>query len=797
MNPLSAWTFYRRHKRHAAMLLSLSIVVTLGLYSLVALVWGALIEPSRLAYMAFSKFSLVTPQSTQSGPDPAVLTRLQDNPDIAKIMPSTFIRIELPAMVPGQGFDLPLLGLMEEDVTYLLERVAATVKDGGVPQPGSAELMLSEDLANILDVEVGDSYVVTSFEFYRGMDAPPEPTAFEVVGILDSDFYVGIVSLEFLDQHEQYRQLPARFLVIAQEGREAVVDGFLRSEILSHETGVMTYQMLHERILDEALPGLVMMLPVVLIVAIAFSLVIVVVNQLANARRLPEFGILHATGRSKRWLMRRLTLETSMLALAGWAVGIGLSYVGLHLLKVTVFAAQGQDLNYVAWLPVVFSIPIPVAIAGFTFLAVRRTLTRLDPVAIVERRELSTETSPQTASRSRVNSPSSARPLAPSTFYRRHRRRAVLLVGVMGLMTMAVVLFIFALAVDADAKEPFLGYLSRVSMVRSPGHATSLDPGVIAQVKAHPAVERVIPIDRYHMLNVTIPPFASAQGDPFAVHAEDMAYLVELYGLQLKDGHLPRPGTNEMVIPEALAQNRDLEVGDVIGDPDHPAYPNAPSLDPEFVVSGIFARPTAPEDGSGLGFVSLEFLESQETYDAPDLPALLVVPKAGKKGVLDEWLEMELAGMDASVSTYRQQVDRIRNKARQDMLSMALLEGLIAVVAAIGLAVLNHVFTSQRHAEFGVLHALGYGRQQLVRRVLGETAFMMGIAWGLTAILCLAAILGLRFGVFAPLGLTFNLFNITPWLYTLPIPVAVLAVTTGTTARTLSKLDAVSVIERR
>jgi hypothetical protein len=55
----------------------------------------------------------------------------------------------------------------------------------------------------------------------------------------------------------------------------------------------------------------------------------------------------------------------------------------------------------------------------------------------------------------------------------------------------------------------------------------------------------------------------------------------------------------------------------------------------------------------------------------------------------------------------------------------------------------------------------------------------------------------MRQAVFLPLGLTFDLFTITPWLYTLPIPVAVLAVTTGTTARTLSKLDAVSVVERR
>jgi len=420
-------------------------------------------------------------------------------------------------------------------------------------------------------------------------------------------------------------------------------------------------------------------------------------------------------------------------------------------------------------------------------------------VAIVEQRELSSETWTRTApANSRVTSKSSPRPLAPATFYQRHSRRAVLLIGGMGLMIMAVVLFIFALALDADAQEPFLGYLSRVSIVRSPGAIHSLDPGVVARIEAHPAIERVIPMaPRYTMLKVTIPPFASADASPFGVYAEDMAYLVEMYDLKLKEGRLPRPGTNEMVIPEALAQNRDLEVGDVIGDPERPAYPGAPSLDNQFVISGIFARPAAPEDGIGLGFFSLEFLESREAGGVPDLPPLIVVPKAEQKGALDDWLENELAGADASVLTHRQQVSRIQDQAWQDMLSIAVLEGVIAAVAAIGLAVLNYIFISQRQAEFGVLHALGYDRQQLVRRVLGETAFTTGIAWGLSALIGLIGMLVLRFALFAPLGLTFDPFNLTPWLYTLPIPVAVLAVTTGTTARTLSKLDAVSIIERR
>jgi len=40
MNPLSLFTYYRRHKRHTALLLSLIGLVTAGLYLMIALSWA-------------------------------------------------------------------------------------------------------------------------------------------------------------------------------------------------------------------------------------------------------------------------------------------------------------------------------------------------------------------------------------------------------------------------------------------------------------------------------------------------------------------------------------------------------------------------------------------------------------------------------------------------------------------------------------------------------------------------------------------------------------------------------------
>ena len=131
------------------------------------------------------------------------------------------------------------------------------------------------------------------------------------------------------------------------------------------------------------------------------------------------------------------------------------------------------------------------------------------------------------------------------------------------------------------------------------------------------------------------------------------------------------------------------------------------------------------------------------------------------------------------------------------MLIMALVESIITIVAASALAGLNHIFIAQRQLEFGVLHALGFKRVQLVGRGLQEVMFTTGIAWGLSAILVLVIVLYMRFRVFAPLGLNFDLFPVTPWLYTLPIPVAVLAATGGTVAWMLGSLDPVAIIERR
>lgn len=793
MNPLSPFTYFRRHKRHTALLLSLIGLATAGLYLMIALSWATFIEPMRLNSLLLTKFDVVLPVQDNEL-DSAVVAQVSANPDVAEVIPvSLYYGLSLPEVIGGESAWLSMLALREEDLSYVMDTCGATLIEGRLLEPRTNGMLLSKEVAATLGLQVGDIiYNSTDPNVYHNILEP-----MQVIGILESDVRLAIVSYEYLDGHELYKDMRSMILVVAQEGRQNSVEDFLGSEIQTARTDVWTLQGLNERMTREYRGTYQLIIPITSLVALATTLLVGAVNRIAFARRIPELGILRATGRSKQWLRRRLTLEIGLLAGVGWTIGIGLSWLILYVLKLTLFVPRGHELNVTALAPALPVLLVPASAAAFTRIGIGRILSQLDPIAVVERGELSLERRPR---RRTLDVKSSPRPLASSTFYRRHIRRAVLLTGTMSLMIIAVAMLIFVFTAANDARQPELRNLSLMSAVRSrPG--TQLDPGVASRVRTHPTVERVIPYftswdARFH---VAIPPFGSMDIHPHGVYAEDMAYLVELYGLDLREGSLPSPRTNQIVISEAIAQNLDLQVGQVIGNPDHPAYADAPHLPAELVISGIFARPAAPEEENWLSFASLEFLESHEAFDIPhnNVFPMLIVPKPGQKANLDNWLENELASDDVQTITYSQQVAQARRQTRSMIQAMTLIESVIAVVAAVGLAILNHLYVSERQAEFGVLCALGHGRQRLVWRTTAEAAVTTGAGWGLSAILCLTGLLWLRFGVFTPLGLTLDLFNPTPWLLTMPIPIAVLSVSAGTIAWTLSKLDPVSIIERR
>ena len=733
MNPLSPLTYYRRHKGSTLLLLVLISLMTLGVSVMVRL------PDSFLEHMYYSE-SYVTRASLVSalGPslDPRLVSQIRANPDVAQVIQERGLQITLPPISGG----FPWSCVSEADAPVLLDALGLCLKEGRLPRARTNELALSEAMARGMGVWIGD-------EVSRSLDDSGEnwyaaiPTPLVVVGILKGDPSgpelsppLGLVSYEYIDSHGLFAPLwSPGLIVVAHPGREAQVNAFLGSEIAPHAQ-VRTQPQLIEKVARVS-RGFHLMFGIVgILVAAAIALVVGIINQLAQSQRLTEFGMLHAVGHGRNRLIRRLTLETAGVAAIGWLLGLILSWGFFFLLKAGLYEPHGINLSLVNPTPIWFSIPIPLAAIAFTVWSTLRTFARLDAVAIIERDKLSMEAT----SRQAGVDHSLTKPLSSLTFYLRHRRRGLALVVTMGLMILGVAFPAFVFTPLIDTMVTVSEHLRQVSVV-SPITGGNVDPGVVAQVKGYPDVAETMPAIRLRT-EVIVPPMARPNIFLYGVQADDLQTLLDLYGAQITEGRLPRPRTNELVLSQALAQNRNLHVGDRIGRVHYPDEDE--DIPTEMVIVGILSSPPGRED-FWTGFASLEYLQNHEFYASWPLH-LLVVPVEGRKEAVDTWLMENIDSEQAVVQTWEDRQTSYRIGTAAILVLFGLLESVIAIVAAVALGILSYTFFVQRREEFGILNAIGHSRPWLVLRTVRESASAVVLAWLLGGVLCAICLLVLR-----------------------------------------------------
>jgi hypothetical protein len=372
------------------------------------------------------------------------------------------------------------------------------------------------------------------------------------------------------------------------------------------------------------------------------------------------------------------------------------------------------------------------------------------------------------------------------------------------LMVLGVAFPAFFMATYNDGNVPLtLGYLRHASVVSPVQLQGTVDPEVLAQIRAHPLVEHVIPARMLTlMVNAPAAVFGKVGMSICAVREGDLQTLLGQYRARLGQGRLPRPRSNEIALSSAVALNRGLRVGDKVGQSAHASD----GLPTEMVLAGILepddsrpqpvgAREAYAYAPQWIGFASYEYVAGHERYAAAPT-RYLVVPAAGRESELETWLEETVASPLVAVETFGATYRRLRAAERDLFLFFAVAEAIVAIAAAVALAVLQYLFFVHRRQEFGVLYAVGRSRAWLVLRVLRESVSVVGLAWLVGAALCVGAMRYVQAGIYAPRGMAVNLHNPWPWLFTLPIPLAILAASVGTTAWMLSGLDPVAVIER-
>ncbi|MGL4774336.1 MAG: ABC transporter permease [Clostridium sp.] len=256
----------------------------------------------------------------------------------------------------------------------------------------------------------------------------------------------------------------------------------------------------------------------------------------------------------------------------------------------------------------------------------------------------------------------------------------------------------------------------------------------IEKVKKNENVEAVIPIKDEALLRYSGPGVLSIS-KVYYLDEEEEESFIKNQKLELVDGHLPRKGKKEVVLHEDLMKNRGFKLGDKI----EKNYNLSDSLPKEYEIVGVLR---------GDGMINIAQLERENV----GYKGCFVFPKDGKLQEMNEFLN----GLE-NENLVVKDIDEIEEDYKAGMMDLEIMDVisiLSMVIMTITVGISKYTEFLGRREEIGVLNAIGYNKNIILKRSFCEVAFINITSFLIG--LCVAIVVGviLKNYYWEPIGFT-------------------------------------------
>ena len=377
------------------------------------------------------------------------------------------------------------------------------------------------------------------------------------------------------------------------------------------------------------------------------------------------------------------------------------------------------------------------------------------------------------------------------TFYRNNKRKVLPVVGIIALAIVGITsggVLTGSLYQDQEREIAFFDHYALVFSSLQSG----LTEAVLERVEGHPTVAGMVRMEYRQTYRQGL--FGREGTSIFFVSADDQKPFAGRLGWNLVEGRWPTPGTNEIAMTQDLMRNRDLVVGDLIGQ----AVDEDARLAGEWLIVGALGGSIIGGVGD-LGYLQEQFLNaSGETESLASQPGLLaVVAVPGGEAELEALLE-SLPKNEVSV-IYRSKMQRNFKKLTTNIDTIVWITNAMSIVVmSLALGLLNVIFFMQRGNEFGLLAAIGYTKGTLMRRVFFETTVTVTAGWIFGILLSVGIYSVLNAVIFVPQGLEpLTVLTVRVLAFTLPVPITVILFGIAVVMWQLHRMDPIAIIERR
>lgn len=376
---------------------------------------------------------------------------------------------------------------------------------------------------------------------------------------------------------------------------------------------------------------------------------------------------------------------------------------------------------------------------------------------------------------------SKAKPLFVFKYYINNKKRFIPVFAAISLSTF--ILYSAQMLVDSLYETTCYAFVEphkHYSMIKARGELIS--PDTARKISEWDTVESVLPVV-FHYTNINAV-IEQTGTQALAVRTEDIKTLMSLMNLKLKEGRLPSGVSNEIILHDLVARNKQLGIGDMIGSD----VEGSETLTGEYSVVGII------EGSAIISFFPMEPFVEKYKIPNPDRLGMIIIPK---DGVLDE-MNKEIEKLDFTGVEIRT-LGIVQNQLESGKHNVSILLNLISIgiiiIVSLCIGFLCYIYFLQRRSELGFLSAIGFTVQEVTNRAFAEAGIIsiLGFSAGLGFSLLTGLIL--KHTVFLPSGQMLRLWSPDYFIKSLCIPLFVTLFGIIPVWRILKKLDPVSVIE--
>ena len=386
MSPLSIFTYYLNNKRKVVPVTGIIALAVLAI-SVTGALTGSLFEDERRELAYYDRFAVVF-SSQRRGLSDEMIRQLETHPAVAETYQVARASTRTQGIFGSEG--RPLYFLSEPDRNAFANTLGWRLIEGRWPTTGTNEVALTDNILRNRGLKVGDRIgeAVDERDWLDG--------EWLVVGSVASDNVTGGMGdrtyfherfLTDPDLPPEVANRPRVLTLLSAQGKGLELESFLDS--LPKDEVDSFHRTKARKELESELANvnfIIWVLNAISIVVLALALGLL--NVIFFMQRANEFGLLAALGYTKRFLTMRTFLEAVVTVAAGWGLGILLSQAIYTVLNLILFIPKGlSELTIMTPRVLLFTTPIPITVTVFSVAIVLWQLWRMDPIAIIERRD--------------------------------------------------------------------------------------------------------------------------------------------------------------------------------------------------------------------------------------------------------------------------------------------------------------------------------------------------------------------------------------------------------------------------